>query len=259
MSRFRLFAILALSIWACAGGAQAQERITVFAAASLKNAIDEIGQAYTAGSGARVVASYASSAALARQIEQGAPADLFVSADIPWMDYLAERKLVRTDTRLNLLGNSLVLIAPRDSHLDGVTIAPYFDIEAMAAGGRIAVGDVRTVPAGRYAKAALEALGVWASAAKRLAMAENVRAALALVARRETPVGIVYATDARVEPNVKVIGTFPAESHPPIIYPAALTTGAKPEAAAFLDFLRSSAARTVFERHGFTVLIAPAS
>jgi molybdate transport system substrate-binding protein len=255
----RLLACLfAVSLLLTAPGVRAQDgSVTVFAAASLKNALDDVNQVYAGRSGGRVVTSYASSAALARQIEQGAPADLFVSADVPWMDYVAERKLIRTESRVDLLGNNLVLIAPKDSRLDGVTIAPYLDIAGMAAGGRIAVGDVRTVPAGRYAKATLEALGVWASAEKRLAMAENVRAALALVARGETPLGIVYATDARVEPGVKVIGIFPDGTHPPITYPVALTATAKPDAAAYLAFLRSSAARDIFMRHGFTVLTQP--
>jgi molybdate transport system substrate-binding protein len=251
--------LLPLVLVLVAPGVQAQERtVTVFAAASLKNALDEIGQAYTARSGVRVVVSYASSAALARQIEQGAPAELFISADVGWMDHVAERKLIRTESRLDLLGNSLVLIAPKDSAVETQMLAPYFDLAALARNGRIAVGDVRSVPAGRYAKAALEALGIWASVEKRLAMAENVRAALALVARGETPLGIVYATDAKVEPGVKVIGTFPDGSHPPITYPAALTASAKADAPAFLNFLRSGAARAVFERYGFTVLITPA-
>ncbi len=259
MRRVQLALLVPLLLLLAAPGVRAQERtVTVFAAASLKNALDEINQLYAGSTGTRVVTSYASSAALARQIEQGAPADLFISADVPWMDYVAERKLVRAESRVDLLGNSLVLISPKSAAVESQSIAPYFDLASLAKDGRIAVGDVRTVPVGRYAKAALEGLGIWASVEKRLAMAENVRAALALVARGETPLGIVYATDARVEPGVKVIGTFPDSSHPPIVYPAALTSASKPDAAAYLAFLRSGAARAVFERHGFTVRVTSA-
>lgn len=249
MRRLTLLAVTMLSLVPLA--ASAQDRVTVFAAASLRNAMDGAAQAFAARTGARVVASYAGSAALVRQIEQGAPADLLVAADAAWMDHAAARKLVRAESRFNLVGNSLVLVAPRDSAVGDVMVTPYFDLAGLAGDGRIAVGDVRTVPAGRYAKAALEGLGVWASAEKRLAMAENVRAALALVARGEAPVGIVYATDARIEPSVKVIGVFPDGTHPPITYPAALTAGASPQAAAFLDFLRGPEARAIFARHGF--------
>ena len=176
--------------------------------------------------------SYAASSALMKQIEQGAPADVFISADTDWMDYGSQKKLIKDETRVNLLGNRLVLIAPKDSKIDAVTIAPGFDIAKLAGDGRIATGDVRAVPAGKYAKAALEKLGVWSAAERKLAMAENVRAALALVARGEAPLGIVYETDARVEPNVKIVGVFPADSHPPIVYPVALTATAKPAAGA---------------------------
>jgi len=231
--------------------------ITVFAAASMKNALDDVDDAFTKQSGIKVVASYAASSALMKQIEQGAPADVFLSADIDWMDYGAKRNLIKNDTRLNLLGNRLVLIAPKDSKIDNVSIAPGFDLAGLAGSGRIATGDVRAVPAGLYAKAALERLGVWAAVQPKLAMAENVRAALVLVARGEAPLGIVYETDAKIDPGVKIVGAFPTDSHPPIIYPVALTKDAKPEAASYLAFLRTQAARAIFERYGFSVLAKP--
>jgi molybdate transport system substrate-binding protein len=238
----------------------AQEKsITVFAAASMKNALDDINAAFLKATGTKVTASYAASSALAKQIEGGAPADLFVSADLKWMDYVAEKKLIKVDTRVNLLGNKLVLIAPADSKLSKVEIAKGFDIARLAGDGRIAVADVKAVPAGLYAKAALENLGAWAAAEPKLAMAENVRATLAYVARGETPVGIVYETDAKVEPKVKIIGSFPDGSHPPVTYPVAATANAKPEAAPYLTFLRSAIAKAVFEQYGFSFLIRPTS
>jgi molybdate transport system substrate-binding protein len=236
----------------------AQEKtITVFAAASMKNALDDVDNIFTKQSDIKVVASYAASSALMKQIEQGAPADVFLSADVDWMDYGAKGNLIKNDTRLNLLGNRLVLIAPRDSKIDTVNIAPGFDLAALADGGRIATGDVRAVPAGLYAKAALEKLGVWASVEAKMAMAENVRAALILVARGEAPLGIVYETDAKIDPGVKIVGVFPEDSHPPIIYPVALTNDAKPDAAQYLAFLRTPEAKTIFERYGFRVLATP--
>jgi molybdate transport system substrate-binding protein len=242
------------------GLAGAQDRsITVFAAASMKNALDDVNAAFLKATGIRVVTSYAASPALARQIEQGAPADVFVSADLDWMDYSARKKTINDDTRVNLLGNRLVLIAPKESGVDRVTIGPGFDLAGLAGNGRIATGDVRAVPAGKYAKAALEKLGAWEKAAPRFAMAENVRAALALVTRREAALGIVYETDAKVEPGVKVVGVFPADSHPAIVYPVAATASAKPEAAAYLAFLRSGIAKAVFEQYGFTFLVRPTS
>ena len=216
--------------------------LTVFAAASMKNALDDIDAAFAAKTGVKVNASYAASSTLAKQIEQGAPADIFVSADTDWMDYAVGKKTINEPTRVNLLGNSIVLIAPKDSKIDNVTIAPGFDLAKLAGDGKIATGDVKSVPVGKYAKAALEKLGAWAAAEPKFAMAESVRAALTLVARGEAALGIVYATDAQVEPGVKVIGTFPGDSHPPIIYPVAVTTAAKPEAFSYLSFLRSSTA-----------------
>jgi molybdate transport system substrate-binding protein len=239
--------------------AAVQKSITVFAAASMKNALDDVDAAFSRESGIKVVASYAASSALMKQIEQGAPADVFLSADVNWMDYGAKRHLIKPDSRVDLLGNRLVLIAPKDSKVGNVAIRPGFDLAALAGNGRIAVGDVRAVPAGLYAKAALEKLGAWKAAEPKLATAENVRAALILVARGEAPLGIVYETDAKIDPGVKIVGTFPDDSHPPIIYPAALTTNAKPDAAPYLAFLRTATAKSIFQRYGFSFLVKPAS
>ena len=175
------------------------------------------------------------------------------------MDYASQRKAIRDDSRVHLLGNRLVLIAPKDSKVGPVTIGPGFDLAKLAGDGRVATADVRAVPVGKYAKAALEKLSAWTAAEPKLAMTENVRVALALVARGEARLGIVYETDAKVEPNVKIVGHFPEDSLPPIIYPVALTVNAKPEAAAYLSFLRSTASEAVFERYGFTFLIQPTS
>ncbi|HLX17562.1 MAG TPA: molybdate ABC transporter substrate-binding protein [Bradyrhizobium sp.] len=254
------FVALAILCGSAPSPASAQgNNLTVFAAASMKNAIDDIDAAYVAKTGVKVTASYAASSVLAKQIEQGAPADIFISADIDWMDYAAARKAINESTRANLLGNSLVLIAPKDSKIDRVTIGRGFDLAKLAGQDRIATGDVSAVPAGKYAKAALEKLGAWQAAEPKFAMAESVRTALTLVARGEAALGIVYATDAKVEPGVKIIGSFPADFHPPIIYPVAATTSAKPEAADYLVFLCSPAAKTIFEKYGFTFLIRPTS
>jgi molybdate transport system substrate-binding protein len=234
--------------------AAAQDTLTVFAAASLKNSLDDANVAFTKATGVKVTASYAASSALAKQIEGGAPADIFISADLKWMDYLADKKLVKPDTRYNLLGNKLVLIAPTDSRLTGVKIGQGFDIAKLAGGGRIAVADVKAVPAGRYAKAALETLGAWKAAEPKLAQAENVRATLAFVARGETPLGIVYETDAKVEPKVKIVAAFPDGSYPPVTYPVASTSTAKTDAAKYLTFLRGAEARSTFEKYGFSIL-----
>ena len=240
--------------------ASAQEKsLTVFAAASMKNALDDVNAAYMAKTGAKVIASYAASSVLAKQIDQGAPADIFLSADTDWMDYATKQKTIKPDTRTNLLGNSIVLIAPKDSKIDNVTIASGFDLAKLTGQGRIATGDVSSVPVGKYAKAALEKLGAWGAAAPKFAMAESVRAALTLVARGEAVLGIVYATDAKVEPEVKIVGTFPADSHPPIIYPVAATTSAGSGAADYLAFLHSQAAKAIFEKYGFTFLVRPSS
>jgi len=254
---FTAFAILAGA--SLSPAAAADKTITVFAAASMKNALDDVDAAYTARTGVKVTASYAASSVLARQIEQGAPADVFISADTDWMDYATAKKTINEPTRVNLLGNSIVLIAPKDSKLDSITIAQGFDLAKLAGGGRIATGDVKAVPVGKYAKAALEKLGSWRAAAPKFAMAESVRAALTLVARGEAVLGIVYATDAKVEPGVKVVGTFPAESHPAIVYPVAATSTAKPDTNAYLAFLRTTAAKTIFEKYGFKFLVSPST
>jgi len=252
---FVAFAILFGSVHS---PALAQDKsLTVFAAASMKNALDDIDAAYTAKSGVKITASYAASSALAKQIEQGAPADIFASADIDWMDYATNNKTINEATRINLLGNSIVLIAPKDSKIDNVAIGPGFDLAKLAGDGKIATGDVKAVPVGKYAKAALEKLGAWQAAEPKFAMAESVRAALTLVARGEAALGIVYSTDAKVEPGVKIVGTFPAESHPAIIYPVAATTTARSEAADYLAFLRTSAAKAIFEKYGFKFLVSP--
>jgi molybdate transport system substrate-binding protein len=238
--------------------AAAQDTLTVYAAASMRNALDDVNAAFTKASGVKVTASYEASSALAKQIEQGAPADVFISADLRWMDYANEHKLIQPDTRVNLLGNKLVLIAPKDSKLDNVPIAQGFDIAKLAGDGRIAVADVKAVPAGLYAKAALEKLGAWQAAEPKLAMAENVRATLAFVARGETPVGIVYATDAKVEPKVKIVGVFPDGSHPAVTYPVAATASSKNAATPrYLAFLRTKDAKAIFEKYGFSVLVTP--
>jgi len=239
--------------------AQAQQSVTVFAAASLRNALDEVNAAFSKASGVRVTASYEASSALARQIEHGAPADVFICADERWMDYAAERKLIRPQTRIDLLGNKLVLIAAADSNIAKVEIGSGFDIARLAGDGRIAVADVQAVPAGLYAKAALQTLGAWAAAQPKLAQGQNVRATLSFVARGEAPIGIVYATDARIEPKVKVIGTFPKDAYPRIVYPAAETAGGRATAVAYLQFLRSLAAKAIFERYGFSFLADPDS
>jgi molybdate transport system substrate-binding protein len=234
--------------------------MVVFAAASLKNALDEIAAAWAKDTGKPAPRiSYAASSALARQMEQGAPADLFISADLDWMDYAAGKNLIRPDSRFNLLGNNIVLIAPRDSRTTTLALTGG-DLAKALAGGKLSMGNVDAVPAGKYGKAALEKLGAWTSVKDSIAQAENVRAALLLVARGEAPLGIVYGTDAAAEPGVKVVATFPEDSHPPITYPAALTRESKnADAKSFLDFLRSAKARAVFEKQGFTVLAKSAS
>ncbi|MDE2227507.1 MAG: molybdate ABC transporter substrate-binding protein [Alphaproteobacteria bacterium] len=229
------------------------ETLTVFAAASLKNALDAAATAYQAKSGDTVRISYAASSALARQIEAGAPADLFISADLAWMNYVETRKLIQPATRRNLLGNELVLVAPASSGTK-IDLAPGADLASRLKNGPLAMADPNAVPAGMYGKAALTKLGIWDSVKARIARAADVRAALRLVARSEAQLGVVYRTDAIAEPDVEVAGVFPAGSYPPVIYPAALTVGAKPGAAQLLDFLASPPARPFFEKQGFKVL-----
>lgn len=228
--------------------------IVVFAAASLKTALDRIATTWRTKTGTPVTLSYAASSAIAKQIEAGAPADVFVSADLRWMDWLEERKLIAPETRKTLLGNALVLIAPKDSEAD-LKIEPGFPLAEKLGENRIAMGEPKSVPAGTYGKAALEHLGVWADVAPKVAGAENVRVALAYVARGETPLGIVYATDANSEHKVKIVATFPADSHPPIVYPIARTASSQnTESDAFIKFLGSAEAKTEFEAQGFTVI-----
>jgi molybdate transport system substrate-binding protein len=249
--------LLALACTACVGPAsragQQSSEVLVFAAASLKTAIDELTPALERQAGATLRVSYAATSALARQIEEGAPAGVFISADLDWMDYLTERDLIQPDTRVNLLGNRLVLIAPAGAAAP-LEIAPGFALAAALGDGRLAVADPAAVPAGRYARAALTALGVWPAVADRLAPAENVRAALLLVTRGEAPLGIVYETDARADPTVTVVGTFPQSTHPPIVYVAALTASGGAAAVRVLDALQQPAARDVFDRNGFRFL-----
>lgn len=225
--------------------------LTVLAASSLRGPLDAVATAFTKAGGPPVRISFAASSALARQVEAGAPADVFVSADLDWMDHLDKRGLIAAGTRANLLANELVLIAPRQGAVQ-LRIAPGFPIAQALGGGRIALANPASVPAGKYAKAAFTALGVWPSIEGRVAGAENVRAALALVSRGEAPLGVVYRTDAMADAGVRVVDAFPAGTHPPIVYPAAAVKGGQvAEAKRFLDHLRSPAARTAWERAGF--------
>ncbi len=227
---------------------------TVFAAASLKNAMDEIGAAWAKDGHFAPKISLAASNTLAKQIEAGAPADLFFSADLDWMDYVQGKGLIRPGTRVNLLANSIVLIAPRDSTAT-LALEPGVNLATALGTGRLAMGSVDSVPAGKYGKAALETLRAWDGVKGKLAQADSVRAALLLVSRGEAPFGIVYATDAAADPSVRVVATFPAGSHPPIVYPVALTKeSANPDAAAFLAYLRGTGAKSAFERQGFRVI-----
>jgi molybdate transport system substrate-binding protein len=236
-----------------AGQAQGGE-LLVFAAASLKNALDGINAQWQKETGKKASISYGASPTLAKQIEQAAPAQMFIAADLDWMDYLAQRNLINPKTRSNLLGNRIVLIAHKEK-AQPVDIKPGFDLASVLGHGRLSMANVDSVPAGKYGKAALEKLGVWSSVSSKLAQAENVRAALLLVSRGEAPVGIVYQTDAAADPNVSIIGTFPENTHPPIIYPVALTGSARhADAAAFLDYIKSAKATPLFEAQGFTVL-----
>ena len=226
------------------------QEVLVFAAASLTNVLDEIGTAYTQQTRQPVKFSYAASSALARQLEAGARADVFFSADLEWMDYVQARGLIDRTTRRNVLGNRLALVAPADSKIE-LKIAPGFALAAALGNGRLATGDPESVPVGKYARSALTSLGVWNDVADRLVRADNVRSALAFIARGETPLGIVYETDAKVEKRVRVVGFFPADSHPPIVYPVAVTAQARPAARQFIDFLQSAPAQEAFKKYGF--------
>lgn len=239
--------------------ANAEKRVTVFAAASLKNALDEVGLACEAETGAAATVSYAASSALAKQIEEGAPADIFFSADPDWMAYLSGKNLTIKDTETPLLGNRIVLVAPADSPV-ATAIAPGFALAGLVGEGRLAMANVDAVPAGKYGKAALEKLGVWKSVEGKVAQAENVRAALALVSTGEAPLGIVYRTDAAADPGVKIVATFPQDSHPPIVYAIARLAGSKGDAAdAFLKCILGERAGEIFQAQGFSALSPPAS
>ncbi|HEX5280305.1 MAG TPA: molybdate ABC transporter substrate-binding protein [Micropepsaceae bacterium] len=255
-SLFRaIVALLFAAITPGAASAQAPDQITVLAAASLSNVLPDIARSYEAAAHRKIVFSFAASMTLARQIEATAGPDVFISADIPSMNYVDMRGLIIRQSRRDLLENNLVLIAPADSRVN-LPITPGFKLADALHGGRLAMGEPASVPAGRYAQTALMKLGVWNSVSRRLALGEDVRATLAYVARGEAPLGIVYSTDARIEPRVRVVATFPANTHEPIIYPAALVKDAKPSAAAFLNYLQGRQARQAFERAGFTVVRA---
>jgi molybdate transport system substrate-binding protein len=248
-----LAAVSLAAPWSIAAHAQGRD-LLVFGAASLKSALDDANARYLREAGRKIVVSYGASPALAKQIEDGAPADIFISADLDWMDYVAEHKLIKPETRFNLLGNKLVLIAPADSTID-LSIAPNFPLAPALGNGRLAMADPNSVPAGKYGKAALEALGVWGSVAGKIAAAPDVRATLVFVSRGEAPLGIVYQTDAAADKGIKIIGAFPASTHPPIIYPIAVTmSSVHPGVAAYVGFLKSPTAKPAFEKQGFVML-----
>jgi len=255
--RRRAFLLALACLVAAAGRAAAappppaRADVVIFAAASLQTALDALTPQAERATGVHLRIAYAASSALARQIESGAPADLFVSADLDWMDYLADRRLIQAASRVNLAGNALVLVASK-AHPVTLAIAPGFAIAAALGNGRLALADPDAVPAGKYARAALTSLGVWPAVEHRIAPAADVRAALRLVARDEAPLGIVYRSDAVAEPDVVMVGTFPEGTHPPIVYPMALTATAGPGAPAVLAFLRTDAARKVLDAQGFT-------
>lgn len=249
--------VVMLSLAGLPTGAAGGADLTVFAAASLKEALDDQVARFETATGSKVIVAYAASNALAKQIEAGASADVFLSADVDWLDYLDRRKLIRRGTRIDLLRNRLVLIAPADS-LRSLRIAPRFDLAGALAGGRLAMANPDSVPAGKYGRDALRALDVWTSVEPRVARAENVRAALVLVARGEVPFGIVYATDASAEPKVRIVDTFPENTHAPIVYPVAIVaTSRSPYAQRFVDSLASPAAGAIWARHAFALANQP--
>lgn len=246
-------AVAALALGLSAATVRAEE-VVVFAAASLTNALNEVSAAFAARTGHTMKPSYAASSALAKQVEQGAPAHVFASADLKWMDYMVEKKLVDPDTRFNLLGNTLVLVAPADSPTSKVEIGPKTDIAALVGTGHVATGNPDSVPVGLYFKQAMQRSGQWEAVRPKIASTDSVRAALAFVERGEVPYGVVYATDAAVSKKVKVVGVFPDTMHDPIVYPFALVAGMEsPAAKALLDYIRSPAATGVFVKHGFKV------
>lgn len=252
---FALSALLSLSVYV--NGVQAaderSEKILLFSAASTINAMNEVGDLFDRKGIGKCVISFASSSTLAKQIERGAPADIFVSANVKWIDYLSDRGLIVPESRFDLLGNRIVLIAPLDSPIQ-IKIEPHFKLADLLGHERMAMGDPDHVPAGIYGKQALESLGVWNSIARKLARAKDVRAALALVEKGETPLGVVYATDAVMSSKVRIVGFFPEDSHPPITYPVIVVSGRKTALTdAFLSFLKSPEVKVVFEEYGFTV------
>lgn len=249
----RAFALVALALALVpAAHAATPPPLTVFAAASLQESLDEAARLYTGSTGQPVRISYASSSALARQIEHGAPADVYFPADTDWMDYLQRRGLIASGTRHAALGNALVLIAPKSGTAEPLTLAHGVDLQRTLGDGRLALALTASVPAGRYARAALVSLGAWDAVAPRVVETENVRAALRLVARGEATLGVVYASDALADPQVRVLGRFPASSHPPIVYPVAVTAPSRhPHAAHFVRWLRTPAATAVFRTRGF--------
>jgi molybdate transport system substrate-binding protein len=251
----RALSALWLVLFSMSGAAAdaAKSAITVFAAASLTNVLQELGDRFTAETSVPVKFSFAASSALAKQIENGAPADVFFSADVDWMDYLQTRKLIQIPTRHDVVGNRLVLVGPADSTIQ-LKIAPQFPLLAALGTGRLATGDPDSVPVGRYAREALTKLGVWDGVEARLVRADSVRAALAFVDRGEVPLGIVYATDAQIDDKVRVIDVFPLSTHSPIVYPIALTAAAKPDARKFLDAVRGSSGDAAFRKYGFLPL-----
>ncbi|HVA12030.1 MAG TPA: molybdate ABC transporter substrate-binding protein [Stellaceae bacterium] len=255
-ARFRLIPAalcFAVAVTALAPAAFADD-VLVFAAASLKNALDDAIAGFAKSGGATVKASYAASPALARQIDAGAPADIFISADLDWMNDVQKNKAIQPQTRTNFLGNVLVLIEPADSTAK-IAIKPGFPLAAMLGDNKLAMADPDAVPAGKYGKAALEKLGVWSAVKDKVARAEDVRAALEFVSRKEAPFGIVYQTDAAADRGVKIAGVFPADTYPPIIYPIALTARSKnPDAVKFLAYLHSDAAKSFFTKQGFSIL-----
>jgi molybdate transport system substrate-binding protein len=230
------------------------EELLVFAAATLKTALDEVAEAYQRGGGGTIRISYAPSPALVKQLENGAPADLFISADTDWMDAAQSKALIRRETRVDLLSSRLVLIAPRGSTVSA-EITSGFPLADLLANGRLAMCDPMMMPAGRYGRAALQSLGVWSAVQDHVANADSIRAALVYVARGEAPLGIVFDTDAATDPGVRIVGVFPSNSHPPIVYPVAVTAVSEHvDAPKFLAFLRSTDAKGIFERLGYTFL-----
>lgn len=251
----RLLLLILLTLLTTVSSIAAPAPLLVYAAASLTNVLEELGRQYQASSTQAVKFSFAASSTLARQIEAGAPADIFISADTDWADYLQNRNLIQPTTRFNLLGNRLVLVAPKGSTVQ-LKIASNFPLRGALGKGRLSIGDPDSVPAGKYARSSLLALGTWNSVTDKLVLGDTVRTTLAFVSRGDAPLGIVYATDALIDKNVRIVDVFPEGTHAPIVYPIALTTDASTGAAGFVAFLRSAESAAVFKRYGFTVLVS---